>query len=67
MSLIGMKSFKIKLAWMYMSLFTGVCLMILVNVELILRTLVTSFGGGDRLRPVPGAGAAREPAEGETA
>ena len=50
-----------------MSLFTGVCLMILVNVELILRTLVTSFGGGDRLRPVPGAGAAREPAEGETA
>jgi len=67
MSLIGMKSFKIKLAWMYMSLFTGVCLMILVNVELILRTLVTSFGGGDRLRPVPGAGAARVPAEGETA
>ena len=55
LSLIGMKSFKIKLAWMYMSLFTGVCLMILVNVELILRALVTSFGDGDRLRPVPGA------------
>ena len=29
--LIGMKSVKIKLAWMYMSLFTGVCLMILVK------------------------------------
>ena len=65
MSLIGMKSFKIKLAWMYMSLFTGVCLMILVNVELILRTLVTSLGSGDRLRPVPGA-SSRTP-EGEAA
>jgi len=67
LSLIGMKSFKIKLAWMYMSLFTGVCLMILVNVELILRTLVTSLGGADRLRPVPGAGGGKATAEGEAA
>ena len=67
MSLIGMKSFKIKLAWMYMSLFTGVCLMILVNVELILRALVTSFGGGDRLRPVVAGGADRAVGEEEPA
>ena len=54
MSLIGMKSFKIKLAWMYMSLFVGVCLMISVNVELILRSVLSLMGGDDRLRPVPG-------------
>ena len=65
--LIGMKSVKIKLAWMYMSLFTGVCLMILVNVELILRALVTSFGGGDRLRPVVAGGADRGVGEEEPA
>jgi len=65
--LIGMKSVKIKLAWMYMSLFTGVCLMILVNVELILRALVTSFGGGDRLRPVIAGGADRGVGEKEAA
>jgi len=65
--LIGMKSVKIKLAWMYMSLFTGVCLMILVNVELILRALVTSFGGGDRLRPLVAGGADRAAGEEEPA
>jgi len=53
LSLIGMKSVKIKLAWMYMSILTGVFLMILVNVELILRALVVAFGGESRLRPVP--------------
>ena len=51
--LIGMKSVKIKLAWMYMSMFTGVCLMILVNIELIIRSVVAVLGGADRLRPVP--------------
>lgn len=56
LSLIGMKSVKIKLAWMYMSMFTGVCLMILVNVELILRSMVAALGGGGRLRPVPMTG-----------
>jgi len=39
---------------MYMSLFTGVCLMIVVNVELILRSLVSFLGGDNHLRPVPG-------------
>ena len=65
--LIGMKSVKIKLAWMYMSLFTGVSLMILVNVELILRALVTSFGGGDRLRSIATGGPAKGVGEEEPA
>jgi len=53
LSLIGMKSVKLKLAWMYMSMFTGVCLMILVNVELILRSVIAALGGAGKLRPVP--------------
>jgi len=58
--LIGMKSVKIKLAWMYMSLLVGVWLMILVNIELILRSVVVALGGANRLRPVqmPGQSAA---------
>lgn len=50
--LIGMKSVKIKLAWMYMSLLVGVWLMILVNIELILRSIVVALGGANRLRAV---------------
>jgi len=34
---------------MYMSLFTGTILMIVVMVELILRSLFGLFGFGDRL------------------
>ena len=49
LSLIGLKSIKIKLAYMYMSLFTGTILMIVVMVELILRSLFGLFGFGDRL------------------
>ena len=37
-----------------MLLFVGVCLMISVNVELILRSVLSLMGGDDRLRPVPG-------------
>ena len=54
LGLFGMKAQKLKLAWMYMSLFTGVCLMIVVNVELILRSLVSFLGGDNHLRPVSG-------------
>lgn len=53
LSLIGMESIKIKLAYMYMSLFAGTILMIVVMVELILRSLVGLFGFADRL-PVLG-------------
>ena len=49
---IGAKSFKLKLAWMYMSLTVGIVLLIAVSAELILRQLITMFGGGDRLTPL---------------
>jgi len=49
---IGMKAVKIKLAWSYMSLFVGFCLMFLVNLELLLRAVIVLCGGGDRLDPL---------------
>ncbi len=52
LNLIGMEPVRIKLAWMFMSLFTGIVLLTLVNVELILRNVVTLLGGGDRLKPL---------------
>ncbi len=51
---VGMKTIKIKLAWMYMSLFVGLILLISVNIELILRKLITLLGAGAALRPIPG-------------
>lgn len=50
--LIGMKAVKIKLAWAYMSLFAGVCLMTLVNLELLLRMAVTLAGKEAALKPI---------------
>lgn len=49
----GMKVMRIKLAWMYMSLLVGVILLTIVNIELIIRAVVTAMGGQDRLRPMP--------------
>ena len=40
-SLIGGKTEAMKLAWMYMSLPIGVFLLILVNIELILRNILS--------------------------
>ncbi|MDU8909831.1 TRAP transporter small permease [Aestuariicoccus sp. MJ-SS9] len=52
LEVIGQKGFKIKLAWMYLSLYVGLILLLVVNIELILRSLVTMLGGEDRLRPL---------------
>lgn len=49
---IGLEGFKLKLAWMYLSLYVGLVLLTAVNVELILRALVSLMGGEDRLRPM---------------
>jgi TRAP-type C4-dicarboxylate transport system permease small subunit len=38
LDLVGGEVVRIKLAWMFMSLFVGVVLMTLVNIELILRS-----------------------------
>ena len=40
-SLIGGKTEAMKLAWMYMSLPIGIFLLILVNIELILRNILS--------------------------
>lgn len=45
---------RVKLAWMYLSIWLGMVLLTLVNVELVLRNLVTLAGGA--VRPLPRAG-----------
>ena len=52
LNLIGMKALKMKLAWSYMSLFVGFCLMSLVNLELLLRSTICIFGGESELKPI---------------
>jgi len=42
-SLIGGKTESMKLAWMYMSLPVGIFLLILVNIELVLRNILSLF------------------------
>ena len=49
--LIGLKAIKIKLAWMYMSLFIGVWLIIAVNLEMILRQVLVLGRQDHLLRP----------------
>ena len=46
--------YRIPRSWAFSSLFVGVLLMLSVNIELILRSLVTMLGGEDELRPIPG-------------
>lgn len=52
-NLIGLKIIKIKLAWMYLSMLTGVALMIVVNIEMILRQLIFLSDRNIKLRPIP--------------
>ena len=42
-SLLGGKTEAMKLAWMYMSLPIGILLLILVNIELTLKTILSTF------------------------
>lgn len=44
--------FRVPRSWMMASLLVGVTLLISVNVELILRTIIRMVGGGDRLPPI---------------
>ena len=41
--------FRVPRSWMMLSLLVGVVLLLMVNIELILRSIVTLLGGGDRL------------------
>lgn len=40
--------------YMFLSMFVGVCLLLAVNIELIIRSAIVLLGGGERLRPIPG-------------
>jgi len=44
--------FRVPRSWMMASLLVGVILLISVNVELILRSIVKMLGGGERLPPI---------------
>jgi len=46
---------RVPRSWMMASLFVGVVLLISVNVELLLRTIICLLGGEDRLPEIPGA------------
>jgi TRAP-type C4-dicarboxylate transport system permease small subunit len=52
LDLFGGESIKFKNQWMFASLFVGVTLLILVNIELMLRQIITLLGGADRLTPL---------------
>lgn len=45
--------FRVPRSWMMASLVVGLILLISVNVELILRTIVKMLGGADRLPAIP--------------
>lgn len=47
--------FRVPRSWMMTSLLVGVVLLLAVNVELILRSIVQMLGGGDRLAVIDGA------------
>ena len=47
--------FRVPRSWMMSSLVVGLILLISVNIELILRAVVTIMGGNDRLKPIPDA------------
>ncbi|MEM9439154.1 MAG: TRAP transporter small permease subunit [Pseudomonadota bacterium] len=46
---------KVPRYWMMWSLLVCVILLLTVNIELTLRTIIQLLGGGDSLRPIPGA------------
>jgi len=51
LSLIGMQSIKLKLVYMYSSLWIGLILLTSVNIELVLRSLNTLISGNDEAGP----------------
>ncbi len=54
LSWAGLKDFQVRNWHAFFSLYLGFCLMMLINIELILRHLVTMLGGADRLAPIGG-------------
>lgn len=52
LDMVGGTAIRFPNAWMYASLALGIGLLILVNVELLLRQVIAMLGAGDRLRPL---------------
>lgn len=44
---------RVPRSWMMASLLVGVVLLIIVNIELMLRSIITLLGAGNDLRPIP--------------
>jgi len=44
--------FRVPRSWMMLSFFVGVVLLLIVNIELLLRALITILGAGDGLKPL---------------
>lgn len=47
--------YRIPRSWMMASLLVGVVLLLLVNIELILRAVLNMFGAADQIAPIPEA------------
>ena len=60
LSLVGMETIKLKLAYMYSSLWIGLILLTSVNIELILKSLYTLITGNpsdkDKAMPIVAPG-----------
>ncbi|MEZ5725732.1 MAG: TRAP transporter small permease [Paracoccaceae bacterium] len=52
LEVFGLGVVRVKLAWMYLSIFIGFLLIALANIELILRSLVALLGNEARLIPI---------------
>jgi len=52
MSLVGGENIRFRNSWAYASLALGLAMLVLVNVELILRQTIRLAGQGDRLTPL---------------
>lgn len=52
LSLIGMNSIGLKLAWTYMSIFVCSILMMVVSIELVWRNLISIFSPNTKLPPI---------------
>jgi TRAP-type C4-dicarboxylate transport system permease small subunit len=46
---------RVPRSWMMASLLVGVWVLVLVNIELVLRAIIALFGGEDRMPPIPQA------------
>ncbi|MEO9517926.1 MAG: TRAP transporter small permease [Paracoccaceae bacterium] len=51
----GGEWYRLPRSWMMASVLVGIVLLISVNIELILRSIVSLLGGSDRLQPIPDA------------